>query len=781
MTGQNANFRAQSSAELDENDEFKRQRAEIHRRANEAYQRYRKRFKGMFDIIEVTYPELQALVESGVPPETPKEEVHHDVKVREIFAAAARKLKASSPRPSWLSVKVSMVNSATETETTGKTVGDIFDGIRRGIWAKPVAQITAAYAKALENARNEGKPNPVAAAKEVVNKLKKRLPGILFSGSFSKRADDAIEVHSGLLCVDCDNCQDPATLRTKFVKDPYVQAMFTSPTGTGVKVVVRIEANAKLHEASFLAAQSYFRDTYAIAIDRSCKNLSRLCFVAHDPDAFVREEPAQLLAPLKPEPQATPEPPLARYIDALDAELAAKCGPAFYATENDKLVINQSYFVQRICRENRVLFEYDENRFFRYNATTGAWEAVALGVIKELARSDWERFTHFFKEPGLAFKATDGFLQALVSGIQSHSGCTKVFKRLKETILCANGMLKIASDGSWDLVPFSPAYYARNPIPIAWDENATCPKFDALLAFALKPDDVSLFWRWFGSVLLTGNAAQRILLFIGEALAGKSTIAEVVELVLGLTNCIALRTKLLHERFEIGRLWGYTLLTAKDVPGDFLEQEGAQALKTLVGHDYVPGERKNSMESVPVYGDFDCIITCNERLLVRLEGDTDIGAWKRRLMVLEFHNALPEEKRIKNYSQLLVEEEGPGILRAAIAGAIAHLAELEDGGNFKETVAQKARVDHLLAESESIKYFITERVFSVSGGIGLSTEELVTAYIDYCTDRGWRPYGIKQVERKLPDLMVSIHGVHVGSNITRNGKRVRGYPNVALR
>ena len=34
------------------------------------------------------------------------------------------------------------------------------------------------------------------------------------------------------------------------------------------------------------------------------------------------------------------------------------------------------------------------------------------------------------------------------------------------------------------------------------------------------------------------------------------------------------------------------------------------------------------------YGDFDCMITCNERLLVRLEGDT--GAWKRRLMLLEF-------------------------------------------------------------------------------------------------------------------------------------------------
>ena len=79
-----------------------------------------------------------------------------------------------------------------------------------------------------------------------------------------------------------------------------------------------------------------------------------------------------------------------------------------------------------------------------------------------------------------------------------------------------------------------------------------------------------------------------------------------------------------------------------------------------------------------------------------------------------------------------------------------------------------------------MRYFVAERVYRVRGGPGLSTEELVTAYIDYCNDRNWRPYGIKQAERALPDIMMSIHGVHVGAHIVRDGKRVRGYPHVAL-
>ena len=58
-------------------------------------------------------------------------------------------------------------------------------------------------------------------------------------------------------------------------------------------------------------------------------------------------------------------------------------------------------------------------------------------------------------------------------------------------------------------------------------------------------------------------------------------------------------------------------------------------------------------------------------------------------MMLEFKNVIPAEKRIDNYAQMLFAEEAPGILRKAVDGAMAHLAELDDGGNFKETDNRK--------------------------------------------------------------------------------------------
>jgi hypothetical protein len=501
----------------------------------------------------------------------------------------------------WRDTIVSIVRNARETETADISLDAALENIRNGRWAKPVAKIRERYLEALKQAEKDGHPDPHRTAKDAIASLKRELPAVTFSGRFKIREGAALDTHSGFICAHIDKTppEDCGRLIEQFKSDAHVQAAFRSPSGCGLKVLFAILPDAGKHAQSFLAVERHIESVYARAIDGQAKEPVRLCFVSNDPDIFIREDCAQVLEPLEPAPTPVPRD--------IDSELTAKCGPAYYVTKKGAVVINESYFVQRICCENLVFFEYDERRSYHYNPATGAWERIPREVVTELVRSEWERLTRLFNEPALAFKDKSGLLHALVTGIESHSGRNTVFKRLEKIIHCANGMLHITADGSWDLMPFSPAYYARNPIPIPWDPNATCPKFDALLEFALPPDDVSLFWRWFGSVLLTGNAAHRILLCVGKAHTAKSTLAEVVELVRGLKNCTALRTRFLHERFELGRLFGFSLLTAKDVPGDFLEEDGAQALKKLVGHDYIPGEVKGSMVHVEIYGDFDAM------------------------------------------------------------------------------------------------------------------------------------------------------------------------------
>ena len=66
------------------------------------------------------------------------------------------------------------------------------------------------------------------------NELKRELPAICFSGKFKKRADNALLVHSGLICLDFDGYEKQKDLlhdKETFSKNSYVFSVFISPSG----------------------------------------------------------------------------------------------------------------------------------------------------------------------------------------------------------------------------------------------------------------------------------------------------------------------------------------------------------------------------------------------------------------------------------------------------------------------------------------------------------------------------------------------------------------------
>jgi hypothetical protein len=75
---------------------------------------------------------------------------------------------------------------------------------------------------------------------------------------------------------------------------------FLSPTGDGLKPVVRVPKDASKHLASYRAVEKHVRDLTDIQIDESCKDPTRLCFMSYDPDLYVNVH-AQHIEPL-PEP-----------------------------------------------------------------------------------------------------------------------------------------------------------------------------------------------------------------------------------------------------------------------------------------------------------------------------------------------------------------------------------------------------------------------------------------------------------------------------------------------
>ena len=141
----------------------------------------------------------------------------------------------------------------------------------------------------------------VGATKELVKKirlekrkperqeLKKQLPAICFSGTFNKSTDASLLEHSGLICLDFDGyLKQKELLQDKegLSKNKYVFSVFISPSGNGLKVLVKIPADAESHTLYFNSLDKYFNSPY---FDKTSKNLSRVCYESYDPLIAVNE------------------------------------------------------------------------------------------------------------------------------------------------------------------------------------------------------------------------------------------------------------------------------------------------------------------------------------------------------------------------------------------------------------------------------------------------------------------------------------------------------------
>ena len=125
------------------------------------------------------------------------------------------------------------------------------------------------------------------------NEIKKDLPAICFSGEFNKRKDSSIINHSGLICLDFDNFESESKLkkrRKELEEDKYSMAVFTSPSGNGLKVIVKIPRDVDKHRTYFNSLQNYYDCEY---FDVTCKNISRVCYESYDPKIYINLKSAE--------------------------------------------------------------------------------------------------------------------------------------------------------------------------------------------------------------------------------------------------------------------------------------------------------------------------------------------------------------------------------------------------------------------------------------------------------------------------------------------------------
>lgn len=146
------------------------------------------------------------------------------------------------------------------------TVDDALARIKNGKSADRVKQIRSA----IDKVKADG--------------IKRSLPAVAFAGTFATRGDGHLLTHSGFMVLDFDKLYDVGEMAAKLYGFPSTYAYWLSPSGNGLKALIRIADGTK-HRDHFNAIRETFPDA-----DPSGVNEERLCFESYDPDIFINPD-----------------------------------------------------------------------------------------------------------------------------------------------------------------------------------------------------------------------------------------------------------------------------------------------------------------------------------------------------------------------------------------------------------------------------------------------------------------------------------------------------------
>ena len=128
--------------------------------------------------------------------------------------------------------------------------------------------------------------------KEAAERAKKSLPAFTPSATFKGgRKMEFLQQYNGIIVLDIDKLEKEKLqqCKTKIRMDDFVFASFVSPSGNGLKIFVKVSTNKEQHKETFLALQRYFEELLEVEIDKSGKDITRLCFFSSDPELYLNE------------------------------------------------------------------------------------------------------------------------------------------------------------------------------------------------------------------------------------------------------------------------------------------------------------------------------------------------------------------------------------------------------------------------------------------------------------------------------------------------------------
>ena len=158
-----------------------------------------------------------------------------------------------------------------------KTIATILEEIKTGKYKHAIVYLRKSLSEKKE---------------EAYNKAKKSLTAFTPSGKFiGGRKLEFLTEYSKFIILDIDKLNPADLQKSKSIaaQSEFTFACFISPSGNGLKILVKIDTPKTEHKETFLKVQAHYENILKLEIDKSGKDVTRLCFYSWDENLYLNE------------------------------------------------------------------------------------------------------------------------------------------------------------------------------------------------------------------------------------------------------------------------------------------------------------------------------------------------------------------------------------------------------------------------------------------------------------------------------------------------------------
>lgn len=320
--------------------------------------------------------------------------------------------------------------------------------------------------------------------------------------------------------------------------------------------------------------------------------------------------------------------------------------------------LNGNMFARYILQRLKLIYTESDSFYEYYD---GVWNHLKHNELSRKLRDLVHEFAPDFWTTGIE----QNYLEAL-----KREAPNKTLNPDRNVINLKNGVLDLST---FKFKSHRPSYFSSIQLPISYDEDAVCPKFDKFLndIFDGDTERIRVIEEVMGYCLTADTSAQKAFFFYGQGSNGKSLLADIILTLCGVQNTSAIPLEDLQNAFNryelVDKLLNMT--TENEISPAGLN---TAPFKTIVSGDPIQVEKK--YEQSFMYRPFcKLIFSLNSLPYSR---DRSWG-FQRRLIVIPFnHTFRVTDPDYQNYNVLRdgLLQELPGILNLAL-GALKRLRE----------------------------------------------------------------------------------------------------------